>query len=80
MKTSRSVVEARCFDKLSMTMQRIRITSQGRVAQMVFAVVAALRAVAKALWRVGDCEARDVHFPKNFGASQKHRYTAKHEA
>ena len=48
---------------------------------MIFPVLAALRAVAKALWRVGDCEARVVassakaalaaaagHFPKEFGA------------
>jgi hypothetical protein len=42
---------------------------------MIFPVVAALRAVAKALWRVGDCEARGVRFPKEFGASQKRRYT-----
>ena len=42
---------------------------------MVFIVVAALRAVAKALWRVGDCEARAVDFPREFGASQRRRYT-----
>ncbi|MGA2221304.1 MAG: hypothetical protein ABSH21_05925 [Verrucomicrobiia bacterium] len=53
---------------------------------MIFPVVAALRAVAKALssrrsrscfggggWRVGDCEARIVRFLKEFGVSQKRR-------
>jgi hypothetical protein len=51
------------------------VTFHGAVAQMIFPVVAALRAVAKALWRVGDCEARVVHFPKEFGVSQNRRYT-----
>jgi hypothetical protein len=36
---------------------------------MSFPVVAALRAVVKALWRVGDCEARVVRFPNEFGVS-----------
>jgi hypothetical protein len=45
------------------------VTFHGAVAQMIFPVVAALRAVAKALWRVGDCEVRVVHFPKEFGVS-----------
>jgi len=46
---------------------------------MSFVVVAALRAVAKALWRVGDCEARDLDFPDEFGASQKRHYTGTNE-
>jgi DNA-binding ferritin-like protein (Dps family) len=50
------------------------INSTGRVTQMPEDVVAVLRAVAKALWRVGDYEARVAHLPKEYGASQKRRY------
>jgi len=41
----------------------------GGVAQTLVIVVAALRAVVKALWRVGDCEAPVVRFPNEFGVS-----------
>jgi hypothetical protein len=69
-------------ERTALLVGTIGVKSIGPVAQMVFIVVAALRAVVKALWRVGDCEAWGVassakavlaaaagHFRKEFGAS-----------